>query len=76
MVTAALKERGLLRADLASAVPWTLHTPDHGPRFIAALPDVIRRVEAGDFPASQAGDYDLNLDLWLAERRPGLAVGR
>jgi hypothetical protein len=42
-----------------------LHTPDHGPEFIQNLPHIIGRIEAGDAPFKQAGDYDLNLDLWI-----------
>ena len=59
------RERGVFRADLASPNAWTLHTPDHGSAFIAALPEVIRRVETGDYPSIQAGDYDLQLNHWL-----------
>jgi hypothetical protein len=53
------------RVDLASPKAWTLHTPDHGSKFIAALPEVIRKVEIGEFPAVQAGDYDLQLEHWI-----------
>ena len=52
------------RADLASPRAWTLHPPDHGPTFLAALPSLIARVESGDFPPAQAGDYDLRLEHW------------
>jgi hypothetical protein len=63
-VSDRLAALGRYRADLASPRAWTLHPPDHGAAFVAALPSIIARVEAGEFPAEQAGDYDLRLDLW------------
>ena len=64
LVSERLAASGTFRADLASPRAWTLHPPDHGPAFVAALPSIIARVEAGEFPAAQAGDYDLRLALW------------
>ena len=64
MVSQHLKKTGTLRADLASPYAWTLHTPDHGEEFIKALPQVINQVEKGSYPKEQAGDYDLDLNLW------------
>lgn len=66
MVSDRIYELGLLRAELDSAQAWTLHTPDHGAAFIANLPEVIALVEQGWYPPTQAGDYDLRLDDWLA----------
>jgi hypothetical protein len=65
ILTESFRDHGVFRGDLASPHAWTLHTPDHGPAFVAGLPEVIRRVEAGDYPAEQAGDYDLQLKHWL-----------
>jgi hypothetical protein len=64
MVSDRLVAIGARRADLASPGAWTLHPPEHGPAFLAALPSIIARVEAGEFPSGQAGDYDLRLELW------------
>jgi len=64
MISEHLKRTNTIRADLASPEAWTLHTPDHGREFIEALPKIITKVEQGQYPAEQAGDYDLNLDLW------------
>jgi hypothetical protein len=55
---------GTTRADVAAPSAWTLHPRDHGPAFVAALPSIIARIEAGEFPPAQAGDYDLRLALW------------
>jgi hypothetical protein len=64
LVSRKLGESAFIRADTADPQVWTLHTPDHGPEFIAALPQLILRIEEGKFPPAQAGDYDLRLDLW------------
>ncbi len=64
MVGYRLRETGFVRADLASPRAWTLHPNDRGERFEAALPDLIRRVEAGSYPPAQGGYYDLQLDRW------------
>jgi hypothetical protein len=66
MVGWRVQERGLVRADLTSPHAWTLHPDDRGERFEAALPDVIARIEAGQFPPGQGGYYDLRLDLWTS----------
>ncbi len=64
MVSNMLAATSYIRADLDSHSAWTLHTPDHEAEFLAKLPSVIQRVEAGQFPREQAGDYDLRLDHW------------
>lgn len=65
LISNLLKEKGLLRADLASSQAWTLHTPDHGKKFIQNLSQVIEKVERGIYPSVQSGDYDLQLEAWL-----------
>jgi hypothetical protein len=65
MISNCLKQKGYLRADLDAPGAWTLHTPDHGAGFIAALSQVIERVESGNYPPEQAGDYDLQLEAWV-----------
>jgi hypothetical protein len=41
-----------------------LLTPGHGPAFLEALPSIIAKVEAGWHPPEQAGDDNLQLQLW------------
>ena len=65
MVGYRLREVGMIRADLATRQAWTIHPDDRGERFEKALPRIIARVEAGDFPPEQGGRYDLVLDRWL-----------
>jgi hypothetical protein len=64
MMDQMLKASNYIRADLSCPQAWTLHTPDHGPAFVAKLPAVIERIEAGSFPPDQAGDYDLRVEKW------------
>jgi len=64
-VSEKLKVSEFYRADLRNTDYWTLHTPDHGPDFVKNLPEIIRKVESGWFPESQAGDYDMILKDWI-----------
>nr|WP_256995670.1 hypothetical protein [Halomicronema hongdechloris] len=64
MVSRQLEQTAYVRATLASPLAWTVHPVARGPAFIAALPDIIRRVEAGQYPPEQAGYYDLKPELW------------
>jgi hypothetical protein len=65
MVSQQLEKTDYIRANLASPKAWTLHPKDRSPEFIEALPEIIARIEAGDYPAEQAGYYDLISQLWL-----------
>ena len=65
MVGYRLREVGMIRADLATPRAWTLHPDDRGDRFEQALPRILARVEAGDYPPEQGGRYDLVLDRWV-----------
>jgi hypothetical protein len=65
MISRKLEESRFTRGDLSDSVPWTLHTPDHGSKFLRHLPRIIDEVENGRFPERQAGDYDLDLDAWV-----------
>jgi hypothetical protein len=76
LLTRLFVRRGLYRADLADATAWSLHPPDHGPRFVALLDRLIPAVEAGRFPPAQVGDYDLQLGLWEQFLGTAPAAGR
>ncbi len=58
----AMTAAGLVRVDFLGAAPgmWSLHPPDHSDAFQRALPGLIRRIEAGDVPDGQRGDFDLH----------------
>ena len=64
MVSRQLEATDFVRGTLANSQAWTLHPKDRSPEFIAALPDIIQRIEAGDYPLEQAGHYDLISRLW------------
>ena len=66
--------RGLSRVDFLGAEPgmWAIHPLHRSGRFPRLLPELIRRVEAGEVHESQRGHYDVTegtLD-WIAEARP------
>jgi hypothetical protein len=65
MMSNRLQATNYVRADLANPKAWTLHPHKHGADFVAALPKLIEKVEAGWYPPEQAGIYDLNLEPWL-----------
>lgn len=61
----AMRARGLVRREFLGSAPgmWSLHPPYRCNDFYRRLPDIVRRVEAGDLPAGQAGDHDMNSSL-------------
>lgn len=65
MVSTKLEQTDYVRAVLTSPQAWTLHPKDRSAEFIAALPRIIKQIEAGYYPAEQAGHYDLISNLWL-----------
>jgi hypothetical protein len=72
-LTKLMERRGLWRVDLlgSGAGMWSLHPALRSDEFYAALPELIRRVESGDIPDGQRGDYDLNDSMidWTSARR-------
>jgi hypothetical protein len=64
MISRKLEMTHYIRATLADPRAWTVHPIDRGPTFIKHLPEIISRIESGEFPPEQAGYYDLKLDLW------------
>ncbi|BCL36993.1 hypothetical protein [Nostoc sp. MS1] len=76
MVTLKLQQTDYFRANLTNPAAWTLHPKDRSPAFLAALPNIIARIEAGDFPAQQAGEYDLIPEAWYYRSSPTYAQPR
>jgi hypothetical protein len=64
MVSEKVKQTDYYRGTLSNPKAWTLHPKDRSDKFIAALPDIIKRIESGDYPPQQAGYYDLISELW------------
>lgn len=67
MTSKRLEMTDFVRADLSSPKAWTIHPPKHTKEFIEALPKLIQLIEAGKYPPSQAGYYDLILAEWRSQ---------
>lgn len=67
MVSKQLEDTDYFRGVLTNSQAWTLHPKDRSPAFIKALPKIIERIEAGDYPLEQAGHYDLISELWFSD---------
>jgi hypothetical protein len=65
MVSQQLERTKFVRATLANPQAWTLHPKDRSPKFIEALPEIIKKIETGNYPEAQAGHYDLISELWI-----------
>lgn len=77
VISDAMVQAGLSRVDFLGAEPgmWSLHPLFRSPDFYRELPRLIERVETGDVPEAQRGDYDLNdsmIDFSAARRRARL----
>ena len=77
VISDAMANAGLSRVDFLGADPgmWSLHPPFRSPALYRELPRLIERIEAGDVPDAQRGDYDLNdsmIDMSAARRRARL----
>ena len=72
IVTRGMEREGLRRLDFLGQSPglWSLHPKWRSQEYYDALPEVIRRTEAGDMPEGQRGDDDLNDSLvdWTSAR--------
>ncbi|MBD2098544.1 hypothetical protein H6F90_26080 [Trichocoleus sp. FACHB-591] len=66
MVSKRIENTTYVRAVIDSPKAWTVHPKDRGPEFIAALPQLIEKIEAGWYPPEQAGHYDLQFKAWLS----------
>ncbi len=64
MVSRKLEQTNYIRATLSNKKAWTLHPKERSKQFIKALPQIIERIEQGDYPSEQAGHYDLISNLW------------
>lgn len=65
MVSNRLEETAYVRAVLDSPQAWTIHPKNREPEFIAALPQLIEKIEQGWYPPEQAGYYDLIFEHWV-----------
>jgi hypothetical protein len=73
VISEAMADAGLYRVDFLGASPgmWSLHPPYRSEEFYGELPQLIERIETGDIPDAQCGDYELNDSMfdWSRARR-------
>lgn len=73
LITAMMRKHSLYRREFLGNAPgmWSLHPPYRGADFYTKLPDLIRRIEAGEVPSDQMGDHDINDSMvdWSEGRR-------
>jgi hypothetical protein len=73
VISEGMSRAGLCRVDLLGAAPgmWSLHPPYRSERFYRELPRLLERIEGGDVPDAQRGDYELNDSMfnWSGARR-------
>lgn len=64
-ITRRMNQLALRRVDFLGSGDgmWSLHPKWRSEEFYAALPALVRRVEAGDVPDAQRGDFDVNDSL-------------
>jgi hypothetical protein len=69
----AMRRAGFLRIDFLGQGPglWSLHPPYRNSAFYERLPLLIQKIEQGDVPDGQLGDYDINDSMvdWSSVRK-------
>lgn len=72
-IGAAMVAAGMRRVDFLGSPPglWSVHPPFRSAEFYAALPAIVRRIEAGAVSDDQLGDYELSDGMfdWTSARR-------
>ncbi len=65
LFTDAMRADGLVRREFLGTAPgmWSLHPPYRCADFYNRLPELVRRVEAGEIPEAQRGDHDMNASM-------------
>jgi hypothetical protein len=60
-VSRALQGSEYYRIHLRCPQAWTLHCPEHSPGWVQSLPNIISKVEKGQYPERQGGTMTLIL---------------
>lgn len=75
-----MRKRGLFRLDYHGEQlgMWSLHPPFRTNQFYTDLPNIIRRIETGDMPVEQLGQYDLHDSIcdWSIPRKNNVRLRR
>ncbi len=64
IVEHAMGNSSFWRADLMTSKAWSIHPGERSEKFKKLIPQVINRVNLGEYPEGQAGHFDLILDCW------------
>ena len=64
IVEHAMEGSSFWRADLMNHKAWSIHPGERSKKFHELLPEVVNRINRGEFPEEQAGHFDLILDSW------------
>jgi hypothetical protein len=65
ILSAAMMQHGLCRIDFlgSGSGMYSLHPPYRSETFYRELPKLIARIQAGEVPEDQRGDYDINSSM-------------
>jgi hypothetical protein len=65
LISEAMRKEKLVRVDYLGRDPgmWSLHPVAHSHDLYLELPRLVERVESGDLPEGQLGDFDVNDSL-------------
>lgn len=64
IVEHAMENSIFWRADLMTSKAWSIHPGERCEKFKKLIPQVINKVNLGEYPKGQAGHFDLLLDCW------------
>ena len=64
MVENVLENSNMWRGDLMTDQAWSLHPGDRSELFLSLLPSIIKKVQIGLYPPTQAGYFDLMVEAW------------
>ena len=60
----AIENSRFWRADLMNRKAWSIHPGERTEKFHKLLPGILERINLGEYPNEQAGQFDLNLESW------------
>lgn len=64
MLFRRLRNAGAWRLNLSSPDAWLLHPHTKPPEYLALLPQIHKHVQAGVYPAEQAGRTEIDVAAW------------
>ena len=64
IVEHAMGDSSFGRAYLMTSKAWSIHPRERSEKFKRLIPQIINKVNLGEYPEGQAGHFDLILDCW------------